>query len=99
MLPDGVTVEAELGYWLAEPFWGQGLASEASAALLAHGFHDLGLKRIWCSYYDGNERSKRTQEKLGFHFHHLTEDEYLPLLNERRTSVCNVMNAADFRKD
>ena len=61
--------------------------------------HDLGLKRIWCSYYDGNERSKRTQEKLGFHFHHLTEDEYLPLLNERRTSVCNVMNTADFRKD
>lgn len=96
-LPDGVRVEAELGYWLAEPFWGRGYAAEASKALLDHGFHALGLERIWCSYYDGNERSRRTQERLGFHYHHTDENVYLPLLKERRTSICNVMTASGFK--
>ena len=60
--------ECELGYWLGQPFWGRGYMPEAARALLRHGFEDLGMTAIWCGYYDGNQKSKRVQEKLGFMF-------------------------------
>ena len=58
--------EAELGYWLGVPYWGKGLMTEAGRRIVQHGFEDLGLRQIWAGYYDGNDRSKRVQEKLGF---------------------------------
>ena len=33
--------EAEIGYWIGVPFWGQGLSPEAVRRLLRHGFEDL----------------------------------------------------------
>ena len=46
---------------------------EAARELLRHAFLDLNLVRIWCGYYDGNDKSKRVQEKLGFKFNGLPE--------------------------
>ena len=74
--------EAELGYWLGAPYWGQGLVPEAAKRLICHGFTDLHLKRIWCGYYDGNEKSKRVQEKLGFAYQWTCEEVPVPLLGE-----------------
>ena len=65
--------EYELGYWIGKPFWGQVLIPEASREMLRYAFEDLGMNRIWCGYYDGNEKSRRVQEKLGFVYHHTTE--------------------------
>ena len=42
------------------------LAPEAVEALLAHCFTELGAERVWCAYFDGNEKSRRCQEKCGF---------------------------------
>ena len=36
--------------------------------LLRRAFRDLGMEKVWCAYYDGNEKSKRAQEKLGFRY-------------------------------
>ena len=58
--------ECELGYWLGKPFWNKGYMSEAVREMLRHGFNDLAMNTIWCRYYEGNERSKRVQEKAGF---------------------------------
>ena len=77
--------EYELGYWIGKPFWGQGLIPEASRELLRYAFEDLGMKRIWCGYYDGNEKSRRVQEKLGFVYHHTTEGIEVRQMNEIRT--------------
>ena len=55
--------EIEIGYWIGVPYWGQGLIPEAVRALQKHAFLDLGCSAIWCGYYDGNEKSKRCQEK------------------------------------
>ncbi|MBO4406887.1 MAG: GNAT family N-acetyltransferase [Clostridia bacterium] len=60
--------ECELGYWIGKPFWGKGLATEAAGELIRRGFEELGMRRIWCRYADGNERSKRVQEKCGFRY-------------------------------
>ena len=77
--------EYELGYWIGKPFWGQGLIPEASREMLRSAFLELGMCRIWCGYYDGNEKSRRVQEKLGFSYHHTTEGIELPHMGEIRT--------------
>lgn len=81
--------ECELGYWLGRPFWGRGLMPEAVKEMLRRAFEDLGMKKVWCAYYDGNIRSKRVQEKTGFVFHHTAENVSVPLLKEIRTEhIC-----------
>lgn len=83
--------ECELGYWIGQDFWGQGLIPEAARELLRHGFEDLGMQVIWCGYYDGNEKSKRVQEKLGFVYHHTCDSVPVPLMGENRIGHTNYM--------
>lgn len=77
--------EGEIGYWIGVPYWGQGLIPEAVNALIRHSFEDLSLKTIWCGYFDGNEKSRRVQEKCGFQYHHTEKDKEWPLMNDVRT--------------
>lgn len=81
--------ECELGYWLGKPFWGRGLMPEAAGELIRHGFEDLGMQTIWCGYYDGNRKSKRVQEKLGFAYHHTCNEVPVPLMGEVRVGHTN----------
>lgn len=81
-LPD---TEAEIGYWIGKPFWGQELIPEAVKELLRHGFEDLKLEKIWCGYFEKNLKSKRVQEKCGFRYHHTNENLYCELIDEVRT--------------
>ena len=83
--------ECELGYWLGKPFWGRGYMPEAARELLRHGFETLGMTTIWCGYYDGNNNSKRVQEKLGFAYHHTCEEVEVPLMNEIRVGHTNFL--------
>ena len=83
--------ECELGYWLGKPFWGRGYMPEAAAELLRRGFETLGMTTIWCGYYDGNSKSKRVPEKLGFVYHHTCEAVEVPLMNEIRVGHTNFM--------
>jgi RimJ/RimL family protein N-acetyltransferase len=63
--------EGTLGYYLARPHWGRGLASEAGMGFVAFGFRELGLSRLVASIEVGNAASVRVLEKLGFTWHHL----------------------------
>lgn len=58
----------ELGYWLSELLWGQGLAAEACRAVLAHSFAACEPERMQARVIAGNDASRRVLEKLGFHF-------------------------------
>lgn len=77
--------EGEIGYWVGVPHWGNGYMPEAVNELLRHGFEDLNLTCIWCGYIDGNEKSRRVQEKCGFQYHHTIENKMFPLIGELRT--------------
>jgi [ribosomal protein S5]-alanine N-acetyltransferase len=77
--------EGEIGYWIGVPFWGQGFVPEAVRELIRYGFMDLNLNRMWCGYFEGNEKSRRVQEKCGFRYHHTNKDIYWALMNEIRT--------------
>ena len=83
--------EMELGYWLGAPYWGRGLIPEAAEEILRHAFEDLRLARVWCAYYDGNVKSKRVQEKLGFEYQWTTENAPVPQLGETRRGHVNLM--------
>ena len=56
-----------------------------------HAFEDLGMRAVWCGYYDGNNNSKRVQEKLGFTYHHTCKEVDVPLMNEIRVGHTNFM--------
>ena len=88
--------EAELGYWLGVPYWGNGLVPEASRELLRHAFEDLRFARVWCGYYDGNERSKRVQEKLGFRYRWTSEDVPVAQMGETRKGHVSLMTREDW---
>ena len=83
--------EGEIGYWLGVPFWGQGLIPEAMREIIRHGLDDLHLKRLWCGYFEGNEKSKRAQEKCGFVYHHTNEDVFWEPINAVRTEHVTVL--------
>lgn len=88
--------EYELGYWIGKPYWGQGLIPEACRELLHHAFEDLCMQRIWCGHYEGNSRSRRVQEKLGFAYHHTTIG--LKVLGEIRTGHVMLLTKEDWEK-
>ena len=48
------------------------------------GFEELNLKKLWCGYFDGNEKSKRVQEKCGFTYQYTNKKKEWPLLNDIR---------------
>lgn len=83
--------ECELGYWIAKPFWGQGMIPETARELLRYAFEQLGMRAVWCGYYEGNDKSRKVQEKLGFVYQHKTEGIEVTLMNEVRTGHCNLM--------
>jgi RimJ/RimL family protein N-acetyltransferase len=56
---------AELGYWLGKPYWNQGYASEAAAAVLRYGLTTLGLNRVHASHFTRNPASGRVMQKIG----------------------------------
>ncbi len=90
--------ECELGFWLGKPFWGRGYMPEAAKKLLERGFEELGMTTIWCGYYDGNQKSKRVQEKLGFAYHHTCKEVPVPLMKEVRIGHTNIMTKEQWRK-
>ena len=45
--------DVELGYWIGVPFLGARTDSEAAEALIQYGFDRLGVRNIWCGYFEG----------------------------------------------
>ena len=58
----------ELGYWLAEPFWGNGIISSAIPQVVKFGFEHYDITRIFARSYGNNIGSQRVLEKAGFTF-------------------------------
>ncbi|QJA07536.1 GNAT family N-acetyltransferase [Romboutsia sp. CE17] len=79
--------EGEIAYWIGVPYWGQGLIPEAMRELMRYSFNELGLKSLWCGYFEGNEKSARAQEKCGFKYHSTNIDKPWPLMGDIRTEI------------
>lgn len=59
---------AEIGYWLAKPFWGRGIMTNVVRAMCDFAFAEWGLVRIEAHVFDFNVASARVLEKNAFEF-------------------------------
>ena len=91
--------ECELGYWLGKPFWGQGLIPEAAGELLRYAFEELNMRAVWCGYYEGNEKSHRVQQKLGFVYRYTTHNLDVSLMGEKRTGHTSLLTREQWEKE
>jgi [ribosomal protein S5]-alanine N-acetyltransferase len=57
--------KANLGYWIGEQYWGNGIASESVALVINHAFSVLGLEEVYAYVYSENKASMRVLEKNG----------------------------------
>ena len=59
-------ITAEIGYWLAENYWGQGIATQALAMLEERIPKNNSIKRLQASVFEGNKGSNRVLERSGY---------------------------------
>jgi RimJ/RimL family protein N-acetyltransferase len=64
--PGDADSDVEVAYRLARSAWGQGIATEAAGALVAHALGPLALPRVVAVTYPANQASQRVLDKLGF---------------------------------
>jgi RimJ/RimL family protein N-acetyltransferase len=57
---------AEMGYWLAEPYWGRGIMTETVAKFTEYASEHFPLIRIYAEPYADNSASRRVLEKAGY---------------------------------
>jgi len=65
-LEDLATRTAEIGYWIGEPFWGRGLATEALRRATAQAFDEFDFVRLQAGVLAWNPASCRVLEKVGY---------------------------------
>lgn len=90
--------EGEIGYWIGKPFWGLGLVPEAVKELLRFGFEDLNLGKIWCGYFEGNDKSRRVQEKCGFSYQRTLYDIKWEATGETKTEHFTAIDRQRWQK-
>ena len=78
----------ELGYWLAEPYWGRGFMTEAAQATVEYAFAKLSLDILAVCTDPKNTRSQRTIEKCGFVYEGTERRTYRTYTGVVRDSKC-----------
>ena len=58
--------DAELGYWLAKPYWNRGFGTEAVRGMVDWCFNKKGFQTLWADFFVDNPASGRVMEKCGF---------------------------------
>lgn len=59
-------LNAEMGYWLGEPFWGRGIVTDAVRLMVDYAFDNFEIERIFARPFGINQASQRVLEKNGF---------------------------------
>ncbi|MBR5174656.1 MAG: GNAT family N-acetyltransferase [Bacteroidales bacterium] len=59
--------DVEAGYWVARPYWNQGICTEALHLMIDHCFIEKGYSIMWSDFFVDNPASGRVMEKCGFH--------------------------------
>lgn len=83
---------AETGYWIAEPFWGRGIATSAIKCIINYGFNQLGMARIYASVMENNSASMKALIKVGFMAEGISKKGFIKngmYLDEHRFSILN----------
>ena len=65
-LEDIFRKNAEIGFWVGEPFWGKGIMSRAITRMLNYGFKTFEIDRVFASTFVENKASQQVLLKNGF---------------------------------
>lgn len=74
--------EREVGFWLGVPYWERGYIPEVLVTAINYLFNETAITTLWAGYFDGNNKSKRVQEKCGFQFVETHEKHYVKPLDK-----------------
>ncbi|KAF1304438.1 GNAT family N-acetyltransferase [Enterococcus saccharolyticus] len=85
---------AELGYTINKAYWGRGLVPEAARALLALGFEQLDLVRIFAIHEVENPNSGRVMEKIG-----MSKESTVYEAKKMRDRVVNIVRYSVSKKE
>lgn len=58
--------DAEVGYWIAKPYWNQGICTEAIQMVVDYCFHEKGFDTLWGDFFIDNPASGKVMIKCGF---------------------------------
>lgn len=58
--------DAEIGYWVAKPFWNTGICTEALRLMIDYCFNVKGFECLWSDFFIDNPASGHVMEKCGF---------------------------------
>jgi RimJ/RimL family protein N-acetyltransferase len=64
---DVYALSAEVSYWVGEPFWGKGIATEAVRQLTEYTFYYFNIVRLYAEVFETNKSSMRVLEKNGYY--------------------------------
>lgn len=84
----------ELGYWIGEPYWNQGYASEAAVAIIKWAFTKMKFHRIFARHFQFNQASKRVMEKAGLVFEGRQIDHVFKDGKYHTLEVCSIINGS-----
>lgn len=73
----------EIGYGIGSKYWNNGYATEAVGAFIEYCFSVLKYKKVYASFFNGNDASKKVMEKCGMKYDHFAEKEIEYLGEER----------------
>ena len=88
----------EMGYWIGQPYWNQGYATEAAQAIITHGFEELTLNKISATHLERNPASGRVMEKAGMSYEGCSP-QHVKKWGEYEDMVFYGILGDDFRKD
>lgn len=78
--------QGEIAYWIGEPYWGNGYATEAAQSILQFAFEEKKLHKVFARYFSSNPASGQVMEKIGMtqegmlKDHVIKEGRYLDLI-------------------
>ena len=72
--PDVHLYSAEIGFWVGENFWGQGIMTQAVSWMMDYCFKELGLRRVFADVIEYNLASQKVLQKCGFQLEGLFRD-------------------------
>jgi ribosomal-protein-alanine N-acetyltransferase len=79
--------ERELGYWIARPLWGRGIATEAAHAVVSYGFRMQNLTAIWGRHMVSNIGSDRVMQHCSMTVVRHASHVWMPIVHEYRDEL------------
>ena len=84
--------EAELGYWIGVPYWGNGYCTEAAKEVVRYGFIVLKLNMIYAFHFSGNDASGKVLKKVGMNYQGTRHQEFEHMGKLKDIEIYNLVN-------